>query len=218
MRLELAERLRCPGAHAPTPLVVVAARTADRELVEGFAGCPVCHLEARITDGDVWFPSAEADADADADAAGEPGREPASPTREEPAGERVVRTAALLGLAEPGGAVLLGGAGYAALAAALAESTGVSVVVLGAAQGDGVSAVHAPHGAVPFGDQTFRAAALDAVSADAVRAVVVGGHILAPAAAARPAGLTELARDAAEWVARREAPPVAVPLTRAPRR
>lgn len=200
MRLELAERLRCPRAHAPTPLIVVAQRTHERELVEGFAGCPVCHLEARITAGDVAFPD---------------GVEVAAPSRLAPTDDRVQRTAALLGLADPGGAVLLSGR-YATLAAALAQGFGVTAILLGAREAAAATApvagVRAPAGTVPFADGTFRAAALETAFPDALRSVAVGGHVLAPAAAPLIAGLAELARDPEEWVARREpaAQPVAI--------
>ncbi|MCC6782223.1 MAG: hypothetical protein IT457_05235 [Planctomycetes bacterium] len=194
MRLELAERLRCPNPHAPTPLVVVSRRKRDRELLEGFAGCPVCRLEARITAGHVQF---EGTASAPAFA----------PTGAAPELERVI---ALLGLSEPGGAVMLTGR-YAALAEPLAMLTEAAVVVMHAETGsasDGVSAVLGALSRVPFTDATFRGAALDdgtprAIVEDAVRTVAPEGRVLASVALTMPAGLKELARDDHEWVAAR---------------
>lgn len=226
MRLELAERLRCPGAHAPTPLIVVAERAVDRDLVAARLGCPVCHLEARIVDGDVRF-------------AAVPDDRPVA--RDEPGADRLAgppadleRVIALLGLAEPGGSVLLTGR-YALLAGALASAVDVSVVLMHAAAGGArvgepavaepavaepaVAAVHGVPGSVPFTDGTFRAVALDAdlpasFVADAVRATAMGGRVLAQAGVAAPSGLKELARDDTEWVAARESGGAIVQLKR----
>jgi len=200
VQLEIAERLRCPRAHAATPLIIIAQRTVERELVTGVAGCMVCHLEADVRDGDVFFPGAVA----------------ASPLAEEATPDALDRLVALLGLAEPGGAVLLTGR-YAALAAAVASMVDVHVVVLNATpvRSEGVSAVHLPEPAVPFSDNTFRGAALDAdtsmpVLLDTVRALQVGGRLLVALPLERPFGIRELARDATEWVGEREAGPTGV--------
>jgi len=201
MRLDLAERLRCPRAHAATPLVVVTTAVAERDLRRGFAGCPVCQLEARIADGVVAFAEAE-----DLPLADDAWR----PTLD--------RLVALLGLAEPGGSVLLTGR-YAASAADLSRATDVAVVVMGAAgisADEHVGVVRGLRAAVPFSDATFRAVALDlptdtavsadvaAFAADAVRSVAVGGRVLARSATAVPDGIKELARDETEWVGERQ--------------
>lgn len=197
MRLELAERLRCPNPHAPTPLIVVSRRKRERELLEGFAGCPVCHLEVPIIEGHVRFS----------------GSAPSSAAPEASTAPELDRLIALLGLGEPGGAVLLTGR-YALIAEALAESTGVSIVLMHAAKvwpaSELVSAVLGAPSRVPFTDVTFRGAALDdatpiALAADAVRAVAMGGRVVGAASLAVPVGLRELARDDHEWVAAREA-------------
>lgn len=194
MRLELAERLRCPRPHTPTPLIIVAQRAVERELIEGVAGCPVCRLEARIEDGHLRFPEAPADP---------------SPVAA-PDAERALRVIALLGLAEPGGAVLLTGA-YAAYAGAIVRLVDVRAVVFGAAaeRVDGVSAVHLPDPALPFTDGTFRAAALAAdtsmpIVLDAVRCVTPGGRVLGARPLERPESVRELARDELEWVGEAE--------------
>lgn len=203
MRLDLAERLRCPAAHEPTPLVVVAVRVDDRELIDGFAGCPACQLEARVADGAVRFGPPH-----DIVVAHDAAR--ASATDD----DAVARTAALLGLADPGGAVLLSGR-YDALSRALRERYEVDTVVIGS------------RGAVPFIDHTFRAAAIDpaspandpvayAVIADAARALIVGGRLLLPAAHALPPAVRRLAEDARERLGEREAPSPIITLNRAP--
>lgn len=197
MQLDIAERLRCPRPHAATPLILVAHRTDDRDLVAATAGCMTCHLEVSVRDGDVFFPGASSAQRTDAAAST----------------DALDRLVALLGLAEPGGAVLLTGR-YAALAAAVASAVDVHVVARNVepARGAGVSVVHLAEPVVPFSDNTFRAAALDAdtplpVLLDAVRALQVGGRLLATLPLERPHGIRELARDATEWVGEREPGP-----------
>ena len=216
MRLELAERLRCPAEHAPTPLIVVAQRTVDRDLVTAMLGCPVCRLEARIVDGDVRFGATAGDRpyvpdDAPADLS-------------TGAAADLGRVVALLGLSDPGGAVLLTGR-YALLAGPLADLSDVSVVIMhGGAAGARVGApavafVHGSPGSVPFAEGTFRAAALDVglpalFVTDAVRATTIGGRVLAAASVPAPHGVKELARDDTEWVAARESGGAIVELKR----
>jgi hypothetical protein len=224
VRLELAERMQCPRPHRATPLIIVARRSVDRELLDGVAGCAECYLEAVIAAGDVIFPGGDVTA---------PGARPASDVSHalgaatepgSPDPGPLTRLIALLGLAEPGGAVLLTG-GYAALAHALAAAVDVTAVTWNVAvprsapATDGalatpapeeapslnVSAVWLPEPVVPFADGTFRGAALDAttplpVMLDTVRAVSVGGRIVGAASLDRPASVRELARDAQEWV------------------
>lgn len=212
MHLALTERLRCPYGHAPTPLIVVATRKRERELLEGVTGCPVCYREARIEAGHLRF--------AEAETAGVMAEE-SSLVGPWWAAE-LERTVALLGLAEPGGAVLLTGR-YAPLADQLAAAVDTAVVVMNAVElpgaTDRVAAVTGDTPTLPFTDGTFRAAAVDAwarstVFADAPRTVTVGGRLLAPAARGVPAGLKELARDDREWVAAREGRGALVELSR----
>lgn len=205
MRLDLAERLRCPRAHAPTPLVVVASSVVERDLRSGVAGCPLCQLEARVIEGAVRFAASGADANRAATAPEVAAHETAEPP---PALDRLI---ALLGLAEPGGSVLLSGR-YATVAESLALATEVAAVVMQSAAdidcNAQVAAVLGEEHAVPFSDATFRGAALDRVSpefaADAVRSVAVGGRVVGSAAQPVPAGLKVLAHDDTEWVAARE--------------
>lgn len=211
MRLNLAERLRCPNEHVPTPLVVVAREKRDHEIVGGFAGCPVCHLEARFEAGHVRFAESRSDIMAQESSIVGPWWE----------AERD-RTIALLGLADPGGAVLLTGR-YAALGEALSVTADVAVVVMSRVvlpvASDRIAALTGDLSVVPFTDGTFRAAAVDAWSpagfvADAVRTVAVGGRVLVPVSTWLPAGLRELARDDQEWVAARESTGAIVELKR----
>lgn len=48
MFIELADLLRCPGAHAEAQVVVATGEMIGREIVRGMIGCPVCHAEYRI--------------------------------------------------------------------------------------------------------------------------------------------------------------------------
>ena len=213
MRLELAERLRCPGAHASTPLIVVAQETRDRVLRRAIVGCAVCGLEARITAGALTFPDGLVVAGAEGAPAADLGR--AAAADDVPAGAAVPadvdaaaleRLVALLHLDAPGGAVLLAG-GYARFAEALEASHDVHAVVLAAAhatrdeRGDGTRSI-------PFTDATFRAAAVAAMPpallGDLPRVVAPGGRIVAVVGTEPPAGARILARDDREWVAERE--------------
>ncbi len=208
MRLEIAERMRCPGAHAPMPLIVVARRRVGRELIEGFAGCPVCHLEARVRGGDVYFPGAVPPADA-----------PHASPVDDAARDRLL---AQLALAQDGGAILLTGR-YVALAGAICRALDVAAICLGRGTGDadGASAVHLAGRQVPFTDGAFRGAALDApldasTAHDVARTVMVGGRIVGAQPLAVPTLAQPLAQDAREWVAERTAESGAViPLRRA---
>lgn len=210
MRLDLVERLRCPRAHAPTPMIVLATEKRDRELVRGEAGCPQCHLRAHVVDGDVSFEGA-------APAAGAPATRAVDAVR--PALDRLE---ALLGLAEPGARVLLTGR-YTPLATALARDVDAAVIALNAtiAASDGSASVHLAEPAVPFTDATFNAIALDAdlpaaTVADALRTLALGGRVVGRLPLERPADVKELARDSEEWVGEKattSAPPI--PLRRA---
>ena len=190
MRLELAERLRCPGAHAPTPLIVVAQETHDRVLHRAIVGCAVCGLEARIASGVLTLPTGFAVRRAD---------DGVDPTADVADVADVERLAALLHLDAPGGAILLAG-GYARFGAPLASGYGVQAIAL---VPPAVTRGAAP--AIPFTDATFRAAAVeglpDASLADLARVIAPGGRIVAPTTVELPVGVSLLARDAREWVA-----------------
>ncbi len=121
-------------------------------------------------------------------------------------GAAVDRIQALLGLAEPEGAVLLGGS-YVAFAQPLTARCEVSVLALG------------EWSAIPFTDGTFRGAALDGPMAErligeAVRCVAIGGRVVAPIEIPVPPGVRELARDEREWVGERDATSGVVELKR----
>lgn len=211
MRLELAERLVCPRDHVPTPLIVVAQEVVGRDLHKGFAGCAECRLEARISLGVVEFP--EPDAKASVAASSPIASAPLDPTP-----ERLERTAALLNLAEPGGTILLTGR-YTALADRLTEELDLIAVIPASAAQEGTTSDRiirikhaAPHAV--FSAQTFRAAALESPTPEALHSLAVGARLLAPAEAAPLPDTRELARDQEEWLAERTAPTPIIQLGR----
>jgi hypothetical protein len=79
-------------------------------------------------------------------------------------------------------------------------------------------------GEIPLRAGTARGIALDAAHAtpgyleSAAAAVSSRGRLVAPASSPVPAGFTELARDARDWVAEKQPVETVVPLARAPRR
>ena len=207
MRLELAERLICPGAHAPTPLIVVAQATDGRDLLRGSVGCMTCRIEATITDGTLSFDAYRMAAST-------------APVLE-PTEALVERLAALLALDEPGRRVLLGDT-FQAVAPLLVDRYDCLVAVLDAwgPSPRGVGHVRLGGDRVPFADATFDAAALDshmttAMAADAVRCLRVGARVLGDVSSPPPARVRELARDATQWVGEVDAPAIVVPLRRA---
>lgn len=213
MRLELAERLVCPRDHAPMPLIVVAQRVVGRDLHQGFAGCAECHLEARITQGLVEFPEP-------ATVASVAAASPIAAAPLDPTPERIERTAALLGFAEPGGTILLTGR-YTALADRLTEEFELIAVIPATAPTDASASASdrivrikhaAPHAV--FSTHTFRAAALEAPSHAALRSLAVGARLLAPSMSASIPDTRELARDEEEWLAERTAPTPIIQLGR----
>lgn len=200
MRLEIAERMRCPRPHEATSLVVVARRIDDRELIDGVAGCPACAAEFEVRGGDVYF--------------GEPSPTQRAVIRHDARDdrERLDRLMALLMLAEPGGALLLSG-GYARFGAPLVQEIDVAVLALRPTEAldaePALSTIHLSEDLLPFSDETFRAAAIDdsvapALAAAIVQGVAVGGRVVGANSLPLPPNLRELARDASEWVAERE--------------
>jgi hypothetical protein len=197
MLLEVVDALRCTAAHEDAPLVASISRRADRDIVTGLLGCPICFAEYPIENSVAIFGDGPV-------AAADP---PPDPYRE-PADELAMRCAAMLNLYDPGGIVLLGGA-WADAAADLLEMARALVIVVAAREtvrlGNGIAAVRT--GAMlPFAPGSVRGIALDARTStpslvlSAVRALKPGGRLIAPVAAALPPGVTERARDDRHWV------------------
>lgn len=214
MFIEFVESLRCPVPHEESWLVAAADRMRGRTVVGGLLGCPLCGARYAIRDGVTYLGAPESPSP----------RDPAPPA---PGGDDLLRAAALLALVEPGGtAVLVGEWGRMGVGLrALAE---VHLLLVNppfeATSEEGVSVMRTG-GTLPLAAGSVRGVALDvaaahnaAMLAGAVDALRTRGRLLAPVAAALPAGVRELARDEREWVAERDAParrPVIVPLGRA---
>ncbi len=198
MFIEVVDAFRCTRDHELTWLVAQADRLEDRDILTGELGCPVCGARYPIVAGVADFrdPAARGAAPAPARAAAD-------------LPERALRAAALLGLTEPGGLVVLAGAWGDAAPDVAALVEGVHVLAIdpaaGVSSGFGVSVACA--GAVlPLRPDSVRAIAIDAAHARAafiessVAALRPSGRLLAPAAAPLPAGIAERARDTRDWL------------------
>ena len=195
MFIELVDALRCPVPHEESWLVASTARMVFRHIVDGTLGCPVCHAQYPVRQGVVDFRRAA----------------PAPLPREVPPDEaQATRLAAFLDLSDGTGFAVLTGAwgSHAALVRALVETPLLLVDPPDGIEGEpGISVVRCD-GELPLAAGTARGVAIDvALSArveSAARVTRPGGRIVAPADATMPAGVTELARDEAVWVAERE--------------
>ena len=198
MYLELVDVLRCTTPHEDSPLVASIARRADRDIIDGTLGCSVCYAEYPIEQGVAIL-------------GGGLGPRPDRPTDRlaEVEDDLAVRCAAMLGLFEPGGVVILGG-DWGRAGPGLVEMTRSLAALIeppAAVQlGNGVAAVRTGD-TLPFAPSSVRGIALDgrtslpALVESAARALQAGGRLIAATSAAVPAGLIERARDDRHWVA-----------------
>ena len=189
MHLLTTDRMTCPRCGPEFGLVLVTRRMEDRRVFEGFFGCPNCREEYPIEAG---F----------GDLRPSPRRESEGGTL--PAGddpEGAIRIAALLGLREGSGFVLLAGGAvaYAAGVAALAEGLEVMALHPGlraAPEEPGVSRFDALQN-LPFRSGTLRGVVLE--GPDAVERLREGARVLAPEARlvlfAPPAGSGDRLRE-----------------------
>ena len=214
MHIDLLEHLRCPRGHEESWLVAAFDRMAGRHVVEGRLGCPVCEASYPIVAGVARFDEVSG--------RGTDRREPAPGATDE--GE-VFRAAALLGLADGRGVAMLSGSWCNHAAQIVAVVADVHLLLLDpdvrpeAEDSGTISAIVAP-GRLPLAAGSLIGAALDEGEAtperlaDAVRALRDGRRLVAPAAAPRPEGVAELARDERQWVAERRTAPRLVTLGR----
>ncbi len=119
MFLELAEVLDCPDCEASAGLVAFVDRAQSRRVVEGRLGCPLCEIEVPIRRGTMRFDLSDAVRRAT------PRAETARPAehahRAGTAPEAALRLAALLGVSDRAGMVVLLGPRLAAHAPAIAR-------------------------------------------------------------------------------------------------
>ena len=170
-----------------------ADELVDRHLVSGELGCPVCGTRYPVREGVVDFAFG------------------ASGPVEYVAHEGLaVRAAALLGLTEPGGLVVLVGEWSAAANEMLELTENVQLLALDyarALRSGGALSLARIAEVLPLAAASARGIALDGAHATpaliegAARALAPGGRLIAPAAAPIPASLQELARDPEHWLA-----------------
>ncbi len=131
MLIELAEVLDCPDCRASVGLVAFADRMASRRIVEGRLGCPLCEIEVPIRQGTMRFDRSNAvrRATSDPEAAGRLPAEsvavaPPTGSAGEAAEEAALRLAALLGVHDRAGMVVLLGPRLALHGSAVARIGG----------------------------------------------------------------------------------------------
>lgn len=189
MLRDLLDSLRCPRPHEESWLVAMVHRADGPNLLDAELACPVCGAEFRVANGVARFD------------------DPVPVLHAEPV--HALRLAAQLGVTEGLVPVLLTGR-YAVIGAELAALTPVPQVWVNGPEGAGrpvSGSVITVSGRVPLGVETLAGAAVDEAHAESgmlesiVRAVRLGGRIVAPARAPLPNGVREVARDDAEWVA-----------------
>jgi hypothetical protein len=211
MFIELVDSLRCLTPHEETWLVAAASRMDGRHIIEGTLGCPICRREYTIRRGTAWFTAEQPDGDGF--------HLTTEPTDADEAG--AMRAAALLGLSEPGGIVVLGGS-WTRYADAVAELGASHVVVLNTQASDSspqeVSSLVVDD-RLPFGTGGLRGVAVDGgltspvLVSSAASSLRSRGRLVAPSDAAVPDEVSVLARDDINWVAERmvvASPPIAL--------
>ena len=183
--------------HEDSWLIARAEELVARHIVRGELGCPICEARYAIRDGVADF-SDGATPPADTTA-------PAADTQ-----ALALRAAALLGLTEPGGLVVLAGEWSACADALLEFVEGVQLLALDPApelSSGGALSLARIADVLPLAAASARGIALDATHATptllagAARALAPGGRLLAPASTLVPDSLRELARDDEQWVA-----------------
>lgn len=183
MHILLTDALTCPRCGPEMGLILLADRVEERRVLSGRLGCANCRETYPIADGGVDLRVAAA-RDAEASIKGEAGSGDAQ--------EGAVRIAALLGLAQARGTMLVAGPGAALAPAVAALVPEVEVVAFGPRAGageeaPGVSRV-AGGPALPFRARSFHGVALtggadDALLAEGLRVLVAGSRLLVEGAA-----------------------------------
>lgn len=193
MFIELVDSLRCVRAHEHSWLVARADELLHRHIVSGELGCPVCCARYPVREGAVDFSLGVS--------------QPRDYTVRE---GTAVRAAALLGLAEPGGIVVLAGEWSAAAGEILEMTENIQLLALDYARdlnSGGALSLALIADVLPLAAGSARGIALDdahatpSLLAGAARALAPGGRLLAPAAAPLPDTLEEVARDDEHWLA-----------------
>ncbi len=188
MFVELIDRLRCPHVHDDTWLVAAATRTEHRRLFDATLACPVCDAEFAVRDGVVLF--------------GEPAISAPMPVTD----EDVMRAGALLHVQERGLYLLEGG--WGSLAPALLALMPAEYLLVdppaGIVTDQGIGILAGIGDRWPLAPASVQGLALERATparlSGAVKVLTPRGRLVAPAGAAVPAGVVELARDERHWV------------------
>jgi hypothetical protein len=191
------DSLRCVRPHEDSWLIARADELEARHIVQGELGCPICEARYAIRDGVADFSD------------GASARASSGPPAQD-AQALALRAAALLGLTDPGGMVVLAGDWSAGADAMLEFVQGVQLLALDPApalRSGGALSLALISGVLPLAAASARGIALDAAHATpslvagAARALMPGGRLIAPASTLVPESLQELARDDEHWVA-----------------
>ena len=185
MHLLLTDRLTCPRCGPEFGLVLRADDIEDRRVLQGFLGCPNCREKYPVARGvaDLRPPPRRPMTASDPDA-GDAQRGLGPDPTPDPA--ETVRLAALLGVTEGPGTVLVAGKAAAHAGSLAALLSGVEVVALDVGPTPevtpGVSRLLSD-GRIPFYSGTLRAVALSGACAEAlideaVRAVSRAGRVV----------------------------------------
>lgn len=178
----------------------------NRHIVQGELGCPVCAARYAVREGVADFAT---------DAAPSPGatplsRQPRARIEGYDTPSLALRAAALLGLTEPGGLVVLAGEWSAGAGSLLEMVDGVQLLALNPVpelRSGGALSLALIADVLPLAAASARGIALDrehatpSLLAGAARALAPSGRLIAPISALVPDALRELARDDRHWVA-----------------
>jgi len=202
--------LRCINSHEDTWLVASLKAIANRFVLDGTLGCPVCGAEYSIRGGIADFRQAGGSVQA------RPEHFPLSFSRDELA----TRMGAFLNATEPGATLVLGGS-WAEAAQEVSVMTETRVLALnpGTAveESESVALLRVSQ-EIPLAPGSVLGVAIDGtlspeILASAIKVVRPGGRIVGPTSFDPPADLAVLARDERYWVGEKAAE--MVPLRRA---
>lgn len=195
MFIELTEFLRCPEDHDDAFCIVLPDEMAGRTIMRGVIGCPVCRREYPIRDGVAEF-------------GGQPPAVPVAPA----ALLDPDTVAALLGLTNPGGFVILMGSA-ATLAPALVERIGgVHFVGVNAPDGTAVSpalTLLRHERSIPLRSAVVRGVVVPAEMSQAgwleegARVLLKGQRLVVAGGEGAVPGLTRIAAGQGLWVGER---------------
>jgi hypothetical protein len=208
MLLALTDHLRCTEPHADSWLVARADVVESGRMVEGILGCPICHVERVVAGGVAYWSSVS-------------GLRPRSLSPEAHP-DRVIRIGALIAFGDSSAPYILCGA-ESNVAAGLGGLAETPIVLHDPPDDRAALLASIVRGAtvIPFAAGAVQGIAVDAAHAteafldSCVRALVNGGRLVAPSSAPLPAGVREVARDAEQWVAEKDAVSATISLRRA---